>query len=158
MTLRDLSLPVREGHLVSVLWGGPAHGERSYLFGALNHTTDAVTCDVTVLKEKLRAWKLSVGAGSSFMLWTFWIAAISALWAFLGIKSADKFGVALMAGMAGAFVGAFLWTFVGSNVGPGRRALALTEEINALGCQALRAKDKDEQLVGFQSRSAVAAG
>lgn len=156
VTLRDLSLPVREGHLVSVLWGGPAHDERTYLFGAFNHTADALRCDVGVLKERLREWKLSIGTASSFMLWTFGLAAIGALWAYLGTDSSDRFGLAFMAGFVGTFVGAFVWTFVGFSFGPGRRALALTEEINELGGQALRARGKDEHLLSLQSQPAAA--
>jgi len=139
ISLTDFDLPVREGHTVSVLWGGPAWSEGGSCFGARNHTTGDVRCDVMVLGHSLKEWRLSVGAGSSMALWTFGTALVLALPAFFvsGGGTENKAAMALGAAMLGGFVGLMAWVFVGSNIGPGRRAAALSNEISELGRKAL---------------------
>jgi hypothetical protein len=138
--LSGFNIPAREGHVVSVLWGGPARRESGGCFGAFNHTTGEVRCDVTVLGESLKEWKLKVGAGNSLALWTSGTALLLALWAFGASRGGidNKAAMALGAALVGGFVGLGAWVFVGSNLGPERRAVALTREINELGRNALQ--------------------
>jgi hypothetical protein len=138
--LAGFNIPAREGHVVSVLWGGPARRESGGCFGARNHTTGEVRCDVTVLGQSLKEWKLKVGAGSSLALWTLGAALILSLWAFSASRGGidKKAAMALGAALVGGFVGLGAWVFVGSNLGPERRAVALTREINELGRNALQ--------------------
>lgn len=139
ISLTDFDLPVREGHLVSVLWGGPAWSDSGYCFGARNHTTGEVRCDVTVLGHSLKEWHLSVGAGSSMALWTFGAAVGLALPAYFVASGGvdNKAAMALGGAIVGGLVGLMAWVFVGSNIGPGRRAVALSNEISELGRKSL---------------------
>jgi hypothetical protein len=137
--LTGINLPVRDAHVVSVVYGGPAWSEGGHCFGARNHATGDVRCDVTVLGNSLREWRLAVGAGSSLALWIFVTALAIALPAFaLSGGGLEKKGAMAVGGaIVGAFVGLVAWVFIGSNIGPERRATALVAEINEFGRQAL---------------------
>jgi hypothetical protein len=137
--LTGINLPVRDGQVVSVVYGGPAWSEGGGCFGARNHATGDVRCDITVLGSSLKEWRLAVGAGSSLALWIFATALAIALPAFALSRGGleNKAAMALGGAFIGAFFGFVAWLFIGSNIGPERRATALVAEINELGQQAL---------------------
>ncbi|HEU4460872.1 MAG TPA: hypothetical protein VFR90_17255 [Methylibium sp.] len=138
--LDDLSLPVREGHVVSLVYGGPTWSGTTWLFGARNHTTGKVFCDVLCLKEVLRQWKMSIGIGRSFLTWTLTGALLPGLISFLTVPPKDRLVMAAMMSIVGAVVSFFCWLFFGMMGGFEGRAAALTEEISELGLKALKAE------------------
>ncbi len=141
--MADIGLAARVGHTVTILWGCTEPNDAGHYFASRNHTTGEVRSDVLALQHELRAWRLNVGAGSSFLAWVVGSAGMAALLGPLipsgGLDT--RLAVALGGAVLGAFVGLALWATLGSNLGPERRARALTDEINALAHQRLSSAD-----------------
>ena len=104
--MSDIGLAVRPGHTVTVLWGSTTGNEAGHYFAGRNHTTEEVRSDVLALGRELRSWHLSVGAGTSFLLWVVATALVGGLLGFLlaGGGLDNRFALAL----GGLIVGAVL--------------------------------------------------
>lgn len=137
--MSDIGLAARAGHTVTVLWGATTACETGWLFAARNHTTGDIRSDVLSLGRELRAWRLNVGASSSFLSWVGGVAAMAAIPAFLFSRGAvdNRAAMALGGLVVGAALGLLAWLFLGSNLGPERRAQQLTDEINAQATRTL---------------------
>jgi hypothetical protein len=137
--MSDIGLAARSGHTVTVLWGATTACEDGLLFAARNHTTGEIRSDVLSGGKRLRAWRLKVGAGTSFMLWVGAATTVAAVLAFLYSGGAvdHRAAMALGGSMGGAVLGFLAWLFLGSNLGPERRAQRLTDEINTQASRAL---------------------
>lgn len=136
MELVDVQVPVREGHEVSVVTGGRSQTQDQLPFGIRNHTTGEMMCDVTRLGAALRRWKLNIGAGMSLLRWTGVFTIVLGLvgW-FNGGRHAPTW--AFFGAIGGAVAGFVIWSLVGSNLGPERRAMQMVNEINAWARKAL---------------------
>ncbi len=139
--LSGFALAAREGHRVSVLFGAPAWRREGASFGALNHSSGDMVCDITVLGTALRSWGIKVGAMSSLLRWTVSFAGILGGIAFVMTRGPldNQAAMALGGLCAGAVAGVLAWTFVGSGLGPDARARQLALQINDAGAAALRA-------------------
>lgn len=138
--LNGFVLPAREGHRVSVLFGAPAWLRDGASFGARNHSSGDVVCDITVLRTALRSWGINVGALGSLLRWTAAFAGLLAVIAFFVSKGPLDNQAAMALGWlcVGAVAGVLAWLFVGSNIGPDARARQLAAQINEAGDAALR--------------------
>jgi hypothetical protein len=135
-----LGIAVRPGHRVSLVYGAPSAHVEGALFGAMNHTTGEVACDIMKLGKALRSWRLDVAEGKSFLIWAFAPCLILALFAFASPSARlDNRIFATIASAIGGFIlGSLAWYFVGFRLGPEARLGELAEQINALGTVALQ--------------------
>lgn len=139
--MTDIGLATRAGQTLTVVWGGMAWAEEGPYFGARNHTTGEVRADILSLGTRLREWRLDIGTAASMAAWIGGTAVALGLLAFAvtGGNLENRASLALGGLLGGAMLGGIGWTLLGSHLGPGRRAKALTDEINAAAESALRA-------------------
>lgn len=137
--LGGFELPAREGHHVSIAFGASANSSDGSIFGAMNHTSGDVVCDILSLGATLRAWRFQIGTVRSFLLWTLVPALVVGLLVLIGSAGSfnQRLGYAVLSAIACVIAAPILWMGVGFRLGPGARMNELASEINQLGRTAL---------------------
>lgn len=140
MRSAGLGIAVRPGHRVSLVYGAPSAQVDGVMFGAMNHTTGEVACDIMVLGQALRSWRLDVAEGKSFLIWAFAPCLALALLAFASpaTRLDNRIFAAFWGAIGGFILGSVAWYFVGFRIGPQARLGELAAQINALGVAALQ--------------------
>lgn len=135
-----LDLSVRQGHVVTLLWGGPESLNNGWYYACHNHSTGQVTSNVLSIGTALRRWKLRFGSGAMAlkgMVTGAPIAAVCALFYTSGSMS-SKLDYAVIFGILGAIGGLFLGCTVGQQLGPNQRAARLVGDIDEAARRHLR--------------------
>lgn len=133
--LGGFELPAREGHRVSIVFGAPANSSDGSIFGAMNHTSGEVVCDIMALGASLRAWRFQIGTVRSFLLWTLVPASVIGLLVLSGSAGSfdQRLGYAVLSAIACVIAAPMLWMGVGFKLGPGARMNELAAQINQFG-------------------------
>lgn len=137
--LAGFNLPAREGHRVSIVFGAPEGSSEGSIFGAMNHISGDVVCDVMALGAALRAWRFQIGTVRSFLTWTLLPALAIGLLVLVGAAGTldQRLGYAVLSAIACVIVAPFVWMGIGFKLGPGARMNELASQINQLGRTAL---------------------
>ncbi len=136
--LESFTVPMREGHQISVVSGSPLGSEQQTVFGVRNHTADRTEARVAPMRGVLSDWKLDVGASASVARWALVPAALFGGLVFFKMDpSGDRPLFAAMAAGFGAILGISAWLNVGSGMGTKARTDALLKEIKELGLTEL---------------------
>lgn len=144
--LGNIGLPVRSGHIVTVVWGSTEGNKTGHHIGARNHTTNEVLCNVErTVGDGLKDWKLDVGVDA--YLWKS-IAKGAALGAFAGFfvgfaKQSDTLGWTVFLSICGAILAAVFSLKIGYQLFLGPKFKKLLNEIDSLSKSKLLADVSD---------------
>ncbi len=154
--IRNVHVPVRAGHRMSVLWGAPVGHDEGWNFGARNHTTGKSGVDlVGAVGTDLKKWKLQLGGNLAYLGAIATGMLLGAAISFLNTSSSNRLDYAVVGAIAGGLLGfmAGIPLVVGLVVNP--RSKRLLEKIEQFALHRLAERDTLDTAVADRDTSAA---